>query len=563
MPRKSRKQKQTEIESPKIIKYITWGYTRISNDGIKADDSIEGQTALIQDYVSDKPDLDLQNIITDIGFSGTDFIRPGYAELLDAIQHGKVQCVIVKDLSRLGREYIEVGELLFDTFPTYNMRFLSVNDQYDSFADDAGRKKLMILFKNLVNHMYSKDLGVKVRSSLALKQQKGELLGSLPPYGYVFTDEGGRKHLKIEPEAAKIVKLIFDMREQGNSLYQIANYLNQNDIPSPRHHMHKLGYLPNVIDTKKYLWQDCSIRKILRNITHLGHQVQGKEESCGNKARKKPQSEWIIHENTHPTLIDKTQFDIVQKLLDESAEKYAKKRDGLFDEYIYSGKLFCSRCTRAIVRQLAHPKDARNYYRLLCRTCGPELRHSLGLNKLPTFLLAELEEIITVVLQNQINVCLDIRELIVEVSKSKIIINKHHNLTSKLNRLRNESKKADDMLASSYTHHLAGLLDSREFSIAREKFEKDKKTAESRIEQISLEVAKYDIEKANQNAFLVNFQRFNGFKKLDKEIVNALIQRIEIDPLTKDFHIVLNYMDELEELNKLVEESGVLADVRQ
>jgi len=411
--------------------------------------------------------------------------------------------------------------------------------------------------------MYSKDLGVKVRSSLALKQQKGELLGSLPPYGYVFTDEGGRKHLKIEPEAAKIVKLIFDMREQGNSLYQIANYLNQNDIPSPRHHMHKLGYLPNVIDTKKYLWQDCSIRKILRNITHLGHQVQGKEESCGNKARKKPQSEWIIHENTHPTLIDKTQFDIVQKLLDESAEKYAKKRDGLFDEYIYSGKLFCSRCTRAIVRQLAHPKDARNYYRLLCRTCGPELRHSLGLNKLPTFLLAELEEIITVVLQNQINVCLDISELIVEVSKSKIIINKYHNLTSKLNRLRNESKKADDMLASSYTHHLAGLLDSREFSIAREKFEKDKKTAESRIEQISLEVAKYDIEKANQNAFLVNFQRFNGFKKLDKEIVNALIQRIEIDLLTKDFHIVLNYMEEIDELNNMVEESGVLADVRQ
>jgi len=537
--------------------------TRISNDGIKADDSIEGQTALIQDYVSDKPDLDLQNIITDIGFSGTDFIRPGYAELLDAIQQGKVQCVIVKDLSRLGREYIEVGELLFDTFPTYNIRFLSVNDQYDSFADDAGRKKLMILFKNLVNHMYSKDLGVKIRSSHALKQQKGELIGGYPPYGYVFTDEGGRKHLKIEPEAAKVVKLMFDMREQGNSLYQIANYLNQNGIPSPRCHLHKLGYLPNLIDTKKYLWLSGGIKKILSNIAHLGHQAQGKIEVSGNKSREKPQSEWIIHENTHPALIDKTQFDIVQKLLDESSEKYGKKRDGLFDEYIYSGKLFCSRCTRAMLRQFSHSKGTRNHYRLLCRTCGPELRHSLGLKILPSLLLDKLEEIITVALQNQIDVCLDINELIVEASKSKTIVNKRHTLISEQNRLQHESKKADDMLASAYTHLLADLLDSREFNIAREKFERDKKVAESRIEQIHIELANYDIEKANENAFLVNFQRFNGFKKLDREIINALIKRIEIDPLTRDVHIVLNYMDELDELNNMVEESGVLADVRQ
>ena len=537
--------------------------TRISNDGIKADDSIEGQTALIQDYVSDKPDLDLQNIITDIGFSGTDFIRPGYAELLDAIQHGKVQCVIVKDLSRLGREYIEVGELLFNTFPTYNIRFLSVNDQYDSFADDAGRKKLMILFKNLVNHIYSKDLGVKVRSSHALKQQKGELIGGLPPYGYVFTNEGGRKHLKIEPEAAKVVKLMFDMREQGNSLYHIANYLNQNGIIPPCLHLVKLGYLSDKDDTKMHLWQSHVIGKILRNIAHIGHQAQGKSERRGKDVIKKPKSEWIIHENAHPTLIDRTQFDNVQKLLDESGEKRKKKCVGMFDENIYVGKLYCSHCGRAVARNFSHTREAGKRYRILCRTCGSDLRHSLGLKKLPTLWLDKLEEIITVSLQKQIDVCLDINELITEASESKVIINKRHNLTSKLNRLRNESKKADDMLASSYTHHLAGLLDGREFNIAREKFEHEKQVAESRIEQIHLEATKYNIEKANRNAFLVNFQRFNGFTKLDKDIVNALIQRIEIDPLTKDVHIVLNYMDELEELNKLVEESGVLADVYQ
>jgi len=191
------------------------------------------------------------------------------------------------------------------------------------------------------------------------------------------------------------------------------------------------------------------------------------------------------------------------------------------------------------------------------------LRHSLGLKKLPTLWLDKLEEIIAVVLQKHIDVCLDISELIAEASKSKAIVNKQHSLSSELSRLQRESKKADDMLASAYTHHLAGLLDSGEFNIAREKFEQDKNAAEARIERLSQDSARYDIEKANQNAFLVNFQRFNGFTALDKEIVNALIQRIEIDPLTKDVHIVLNFMDELEELNKLVDESGVLADVRQ
>jgi DNA invertase Pin-like site-specific DNA recombinase len=191
MARKSRKNlSQDDFQAEaKVVKYAAWGYTRISVDGEKSEDSIEGQTAIIQDYVGNAADIELCGVITDLGFSGRNFDRPGYAELLEGIKRGGVQCVIAKDLSRLGRAYIEVGELLFDTLPAYNVRFISVNDQYDSFSDDAARKKLLILFKNLVNHIYSKDLGVKIKSSFVIKQQKGELLGALPPYGYLFTDE--------------------------------------------------------------------------------------------------------------------------------------------------------------------------------------------------------------------------------------------------------------------------------------------------------------------------------------------------------------------------------------
>ena len=565
MSRKSRKHLPHgthEAPAPKEIRYAAWGYTRISNDGERSEDSIESQTAIIQDYISDETDIDLQNVITDLGFSGTDFQRPGYAELMSGIINGTVQCVIVKDLSRVGRTYIEVGEFLFDTLPAYNVRFVSINDQYDSFADDAARKKLLILFKNLVNHMYSKDLGVKIRSSHALMQQRGEILGCLPPYGYLFTKESGKKGLKVDSDAVETVKLIFNMREQGNSLQKIAHYLNESGVLSPRNHLYRSGYLTNEKDAKTILWNGGTIGNIARNEAYIGTLVQRKRERHGRNVRYRSPSEWIVHENAHPAIINKVQFDTVQGLLNEAAIIRKKKRTDELDENIYRGKLFCSRCGKAVARQFSHTREAGQRFRVLCRVCCHDIRQSFGLKKLPVFWLDKLEEIVIAVLQKQIDACLVIDEIITAASNSMAIISKRQSLESELSRLNRESKKADEMLATAYTHHLAGILDSYEFDLAREKFEKDKKAAEAKTLQVSQEAAGYDIEKAKHNAFLTNFRQFNGFTKLDKGIVGALIRRIEISPQSNDVHIVLNFMDEFEELNKLIEESGVLADVR-
>ncbi|MCL2227990.1 MAG: recombinase family protein [Oscillospiraceae bacterium] len=345
MPRTSRKslfQGQPVVpEAPKATAYSTWGYGRISMDSERAEDSIESQAAIIQDYVADssRPDLELKGVITDLGFSGTNFDRPGYAELMAGIVSGDVQCVVVKDLSRLGRTYIEVGELIFDTFPEYNVRFISVNDQYDSFADDAARKKLLILFKNLVNHMYSMDLGKKIASSFLIKQQNGELLGSLPPYGYLFTAEGGGKRLKPEPESAEIVKLIFAMREQGVSMVKIAEHLNRNNIAAPRNHYYNLGVLKGERNAKKAMWQNGFIGNLLKNEVYIGSQIQSKYDKRGRKtATIKPRSEWFIYENAHAAIVSKTQFENVQSLLAESGKKY-KKLGNKLEENIFVGKI--------------------------------------------------------------------------------------------------------------------------------------------------------------------------------------------------------------------------------
>ena len=422
MARKSRKNlPQAEFENPKAVKYATWGYTRISNENERSEDSIESQTDIIKDYISDKADIELHGVVTDLGYSGTDFQRPGYAELIDGIKRGDVQCVIVKDLSRVGRTYIEVGELLFDTFPSYNVRFISVNDNYDSFADDAARKKLLILFKNLVNHMYSKDLGVKIKSSFVLKQQKGELLGSLPPYGYLFTTEGGGKRLKIEPESAEIVKLIFGLRAQGDSMIKIADHLNRNGILAPRNHYYHLGVITHEKDAKKALWQNGYIGQLLRNEVYVGNQIQGKYERHGKQFGVKPRTEWIVHENAHPAIIDRGQFDAVQKLLDEAGEKF-KKLGNKLDENILVGKIFCQRCGKALKRQYYRKNKNEVKYRYCCRDCGTELRHTMGLDKAPQFPLEQIEEVITATLQAYMKSCLAILSLPLHIFAKRALI---------------------------------------------------------------------------------------------------------------------------------------------
>ena len=242
MARKSRKPEALENAAIAAIStakakatqtFPAYIYARISNDSEKADDSIENQIALCKQFIHNHNtnEFIFSGIFSDLGYSGTDFDRPGYSEMMAGILSGEVKLVVVKDLSRLGRTYLEVGELLFDKFVQYGVRFVSVNDNYDSFADDAGRKKLLILFKNLVNHMYSRDLGKKIKSAHDAKKRRGEPAGQAP-YGYRIDKK--TKRLEIVPEAAEIVKMVFDMRLREDSISFISQHLNRLGIPSPQ-----------------------------------------------------------------------------------------------------------------------------------------------------------------------------------------------------------------------------------------------------------------------------------------------------------------------------------------
>jgi len=555
MARKSRKPSALTKLIPKTATFAAWGYARISIDGERSEDSIESQTAIIRDYVSDKPDICLKNTISDLGFTGRDFDRPGYIELLDGVKNGDVQCIIVKDLSRLGRIYIDVGELLFDTFPAYNVRFISINDQYDSFADDAARKKLLILFKNLVNHMYSKDLGKKIRSAHAAKQQRGELAG-LPPYGYKRGKDGIT--LALDDDTAEIVKTVFDMRIAGNSANSIAKRLTREGVPSPQNRRYQLGQITHEKFAKRIVWNVGMISKMLKCETYTGTLIQGKYDCDGKKHTMLPKEQWIRHKNTHPAIISREQYDAVQELIHDAAKKYERGKGEPLPENRYTGKIFCSQCGHAAVRVTGGSTHVLFYYR--CRQCDEDLKNEFRLKRSRKLPLVELDLAVMESLQKQMDLLIDSERLIKQLVKSEAHNQGRKALLKNQSKCRKSVAGADKTLSAAYTHHLEGLLDLREFEMIRKKAEKDRQDAVAGMERIQSELRKYsDMAKCYEHWREV-YDRFRGVQIPTKELIHALVFRIELTPLTNELYVILNYGDEFEEYRGLLAESEVSVD---
>ena len=553
MARKSRRQVAALAENkPKTVSYATWGYTRISIDGERSEDSTESQSAIIRNYVSDKPDICLNNVISDLGFTGRDFDRPGYMELLDGIKQGDVGCVIVKDLSRLGRTYIEVGELLFDTFPAHNVRFVSVNDNYDSFADDAARKKLLILFKNLVNHMYSMDLGKKIRSAHTAKKQRGELAG-IPPYGYKRGEDGIT--LVPDGDAAETVKRVFALRMAGNSANSIAKLLTREGVPSPQNRRYQLGQIAHEKFAERIVWSIGTVSKMLKYETYTGTLVQGKYDCDGKRHAMLPKEQWIRHENTHPAIISREQFDAVQKLMQATAAKYERGKGTPLSENRYAGKIYCSRCGHAALRMTGGSTYVLFYY--LCRQCNNDLKAELNLERTSKLPLVKLDSVVMETLKKQMDVLVDSDRLIEKLVKSEPYMQRQSMLLREKSTWEESIVSTDKTLSNAYIHHLDGLLDFREFELVRAKVEQDKKDAIMRLEQIESELQKSDKMTERHSHWRKIYSAFRNSKTPTKELIQTLIDRIELTPLTNEIHVVMNYSDGLKEYMSLLGESEV------
>ncbi len=525
----------------------------------RSEDSIETQIAYCKDYIASQADLKYGGFFDDIGYTGTNFNRPRYSDMMGAILAGEIKCVVVKDLSRLGRTYIEVGELLFDTFLQLGVRFISANDNYDSFAPDAGRKKLLILVKNLKNSQYSKDLGLKIKSVAQMKQKNGEMTGSIPPYGYWYSED--RKSYRVIPEAAEIVRLIFELHASGMGKMKIAERLNAEGRPTPRHHYYTLGLLKSRKFAKCPEWLPETLCRILDNEAYTGCMIQGKTEiTADGRTVVKPREEWLIHPCKHQAIISSELFDAARETTFAMRHKF-KNKGNSWGENIFAGKLYCSRCGHALARQ-STCKGEKLYFTYRCCRCSAELKRAGAVSeKNKALRLADMETLVFREISCRMDTCLEIDAMLNRIANSAPIADKRRALTLERDRLIKESGRAVDLLTAAYAHHVSGLLDESEFCAARAKFEDDKQKAQAQLTRIEAQIARYDADKTRENGCLVHFRKYRGFKRLDKGIIGALIKRIEVTPVTNDVAVTFNFKDSYDSLTGLLAESGVKQNV--
>lgn len=339
-------------------------YARLSVD-IEEEkaESIENQIDMMKQYVEEHPQFSNYSIYSDKGYSGMTYDRPDFIRMMDDIKDGKINCVIVKDLSRFGRDYLETGNYIEIIFPFMGVRLISINDEFDTDKEMNSNKALAVSITNLINDTYARNVSKNVSISRKLDMEKGKFTGSNAPYGYKVNTEDSLRRYVIDPKPAVVVKQIFDLILKGNNLRQIARYLEEQHYNIPGAYL-KTG---EFFSEEKKKWHIGTISNILNNRAYLGHMVQGKRRKSlyGNENQHNTdEDEWIVVENTHEPIISEEAFNRVRELLDSKLEESTfienKSVDSKPDKY--KDLLYCGECDNKLHLLSRVEKDERFYY---------------------------------------------------------------------------------------------------------------------------------------------------------------------------------------------------------
>ena len=498
----------------------TAGYLRLSReDGDKAEsDSIANQRAMLHAYIQTHPDLKLVEFYQDDGYTGTNFDRPAFRRMEADLHSGKINCVLVKDLSRFGRDYIDMGRYLERVFPVLGVRFIAINDHVDS---RQGKYDLLLPMKNIFNTQYARDISDKVRSAIQTKQQRGEFVGAFASYGYQ-KDPNRRGHLRIDPPAAQVVRRIFDLFEEGVGKVRIAKRLNEEHIPSPSEYKRILGerYTNGRRLQNTTYWTYATIHRILQNRMYLGSMEQGRSvrPTIHGKAKKRQQNEWIVVEGTHEAIISQEQWDRVQAI------RNSRSRALDFDQNIspFAGFLRCGDCGRAMVK--TRQKSSIYYSCGSYKRYGPTIctKHSISHPVLEGIVLKDLNRIIASV-QN-------IEELAQEIQAPQ-----REDRQRERNQLQAGLERIYRLKKSAYEDYREGLLGKEDFLRYKEDY--DHQEAELAAQLQLLEKA------ASEDTILVHpwvesLLRHGRLTELDRVTVAETIREIRV---LEDGYVEITY----------------------
>lgn len=549
--------KKVSKNNSKNIKWLLGGYSRRSFDDGETSESytITNQKKMLNSFIENQDNIKIEDFYDDDGFTGTNFNRPNFKRLMQDVKDGRINGIIVKDLSRLGRNHKEVGKYIEEIFPIYNLRIIAINDNVDSFLNPESINSLIIPVKNLMNENYSRDISIKVKSAYKTMAKSGQFVAGTTPYGYML-DSKDKHHLVPDEEEAKIVKKVFEMALEGNGRIKICKYLNSNGIlcrkELQRRNKRKISLDAFEIESR-YLWSTSTIARMLTNESYIGNLVQLKTTRMifGNeKVLTKSDEDCIRSYNTHEAIISIEDFNKVKKIKSDNDKRHGKPYEPS-NYSIFRGILKCKDCGRAMVRQ----EDTRrnnlisNYY------CNGylHLKNKCGSHKIKT---TKLENTVLETIQLQV-------KLVIELEKSLTKLYFRNNQDLFENEYKNNVKIAELRIANLKEDKRKYYEEWKFGNLEKNEFIKLSEEIDLKINQFNQDIELYTstyketVKKIRKNDYWIeHYKRNRKIRRLSLEVLKELIEVIYVLE-DGSLEIKFKYQDEYDGLIKYLESEGV------
>lgn len=540
--------------------YRTAVYVRLSleNSGKDDDgDSIENQKEMCMEYLKEHPDLVLYDSYVDNGEKGTDFDRPEFSRMMEDIRVKKVNCVLVKDLSRFGRDYIEAGNYLEKIFPFMGVRFISVTDHYDSLSAKKDENNLVVPLKNMINAAYAKDISRKIITSFRARQEKCEILPSFAPYGYVKSKTKAYRY-EVDELVAPYVKLIYKWKLEGRSYSEITDGLNKLGAVPPAKRKYDLGIFHSEKHNRSE-WNDKSVRHILFNPTYVGCIVYGRMPRAlynGERMRRTDPGEWMVFPDMHEAIISREDFDKVQEMMKAEAEKRKTKleesktlREKQVD--LYEGRIFCGDCGRRMLYiRVGTGAKNHNHTRYICsgyaRRRGECSTHTIWPEEVNTCVISVLQGMLryTEGLEAQL------KRLV--KNEGKDIAAEYH---SRIFMLRKELAETGNKRNELLEYYMDAVISKDEYRHAKATYDIRCAKTEEHLQKLEKEYEDFQNAVSGKNEWIRMIHMAGELKEISREIVDALIKRVLVYE-NRRVEVELSFSEERSLLERFIELVG-------
>ena len=538
MARKSRKESAQVMVQETVSTCRAGIYVRLSVEDIHTHSaSIETQQMIIAQFLERNPDIQVYDTYIDNGTSGTTFHRPAFQKMLSDIESGLVNCVIVKDLSRLGRNTIDTGYYIEQYFRLRNIRFIAVNENFDTFAPEDAHAGIIIPLRNMINEAYALDIGRKIKAQQRQAMKDGKFIGGRTPYGYLKAPDDCHQ-LIIDPVAAPVVQKIFQWASEGAGLNTITVRLNEAGYLPPSHYKNTQGIITNDNLMGNGNWNTRTVARILHAQVYTGDLVQGRTKIVDHQQVEASEMEWTVVHSTHEAIISHELFEAVQKKLDETAQHCKAREVQAYSPNILKGKIFCAHCGGSLHRHRNFRKKSADVYYYYCLT-----NSRIGKERCPGVFIREddLLDSLADMIQNALETALgSYASSLVELPQQAA---ERTDLKEKIASRKQEIRRVNGLIRSLYENLIQGILLKEEYITYKGKYE-------AKIEQLSEEVSHLekglkalDKQIAQYRSLKRDSDDLRENRELTAALIDRLIDRIEI---TKDKQITVRYRFESE-----------------